>query len=262
MQRLNQPKYIIIFSVIVCLVCSIFVSATNVSLRDRQEVNEVLDMQKNVLQAAGVMQPGQAMTADEIAAAFENVKAVVIDVKTGKPLPDVDPATYDQAKAAKDPDLSFAVDKNPSLISRVPNQAKVYEVRDAGGKVEMVVLPIEGYGLWGTLYGFLAIDGDINTIKGITYYKHKETPGLGGEVDNPNWKALWPGRRLYDGSGEIAIEVIKGLAGPVDQAPHKVDGLSGATITARGVTNMLHFWLGENGFGPYLENLRTNGGQA
>jgi Na+-transporting NADH:ubiquinone oxidoreductase subunit C len=119
----------------------------------------------------------------------------------------------------------------------------------------MLVLPIQGLGLWSTLYGFLAIDADGNTIRGITYYQHAETPGLGGEVDNPRWKSLWPGRKIYD-DGEPAIQVIKGAAGPPAQDPYRVDGLSGATLTSNGVTFMLEFWLGPNGFGPYLDRLR------
>ncbi len=259
MQRLNQPKYIILFSMAVCAVCSIFVSISAVGLASRQEVNAILDMQKNVLQAAGVMAPGQKMSAEEIAAAFENVRATVIDTRSGEKV-DVDPETYDQQKTKKDPERSRKVPRNPSLITRVPHYAKVYEVRGASGELEMVVLPIEGYGLWGTLYGFLALDGDLKTIRGITYYKHKETPGLGGEVDNKRWKALWTGRKAFDEAGAVKIRVIKGLAGPAKEAPYKVDGLAGATITSRGVTNMLRFWLGEEGFGPYLEKLR--GGEA
>lgn len=260
MQRLNQPKYIILFSVAVCAVCSIFVSLSAVGLSSRQDANELLDMQKNVLEAAGVKAPDQKMSAKEIAAAFENVRPVIIDTKTGERADDIDPETFDQQKAAKEPKESHAVPPNPSLIQRVPDHAKVYEVRDEKGELEMVVLPIEGYGLWGTLYGFLALDGDLETIRGITYYKHKETPGLGGEVDNKRWKALWNGRKAFGPTGEVKIHVIKGLAGPPDEAPYSVDGLAGATLTSRGVTNMLHFWLGEQGFGPYLEKLR--GGEA
>ena len=102
------------------------------------------------------------------------------------------------------------------------------------------------------------LDADTKTIRGLTYYQHTETPGLGGEVDNPRWKALWPGRVAFDENWKPDIKVIKGRVGPPSEAPHQVDGLSGATITSRGVTNMLDFWLGENGFGKYLENFRES----
>ena len=120
----------------------------------------------------------------------------------------------------------------------------------------MVILPIEGKGLWSTLYGYLAVGRDGNTIRGITFYQHGETPGLGGEVDNPKWKALWPGRKAYDAEGHAAIGVIKGQAPGAAEAPHKVDGLSGATITSNGVTKLVRFWLGDGGFGKFLAGFR------
>ena len=136
----------------------------------------------------------------------------------------------------------------------MPDDGLVYEVvKD--DEVEAIILPIEGMGLWSTLYGYIALDADVNTIEGITFYEHGETPGLGGEVDNPRWKALWPGRKAFDERGNVKIQVKKGPAGPPSEDPYQVDGLSGATLTSRGVTNMLHFWLGEEGFGPYLDRL-------
>jgi Na+-transporting NADH:ubiquinone oxidoreductase subunit C len=133
--------------------------------------------------------------------------------------------------------------------------ALIFVLRD-GDRTEGLVLPVEGYGLWSTLYGYLALEADANTIRGITFYEHGETAGLGGEVDNPRWKALWPGRRAFDENGELRIRVKKGAAGPPDRDPYQVDGLSGATLTTNGVTHLIHFWLGENGFGRYLDEYR------
>ena len=107
---------------------------------------------------------------------------------------------------------------------------------------------------------YLALEPDARTIRGITFYEHGETPGLGGEVDNPRWKALWPGRLAFDDRGNPKISVKKGLAGPVDEDPYQVDGLSGATITSRGVTNLVRFWLGDDGFGPCLDKYRAEAG--
>jgi Na+-transporting NADH:ubiquinone oxidoreductase subunit C len=129
-----------------------------------------------------------------------------------------------------------------------------------GGAVEMLILPIEGKGLWSTLYGFIALAPDATTIEGITFYEHGETPGLGGEIDNPSWKALWPGRRAFNDRGETAIEVIKGQAGPPAEDPYRVDGLSGATLTGRGVSHLVRFWLSEDGFGPFLDQVRESRG--
>ena len=148
---------------------------------------------------------------------------------------------------------------NPAKVLRVPNHAVVYQVTK-GGEIDQLILPVEGKGLWSTLYGFLSLKADLESIQGLTFYDHGETPGLGGEVDNKNWKALWKGRKAFDERGRIAIKVKKGQAGPPDADPYQVDGLSGATITSRGVTHLLAFWLGDDGFGPYLDQYRAERG--
>ena len=245
--------YTLGFAAAICLVCSILVTSATVSLQSRQEVNLVLDRQRNVLQAAGLLKAGESIEPAEVARRFESFEAVVVDLQTGRELPDVDPQTVDQRKMAKDPAESHSVPTNRAQIHRVANEAVVYKLKGKDGSLEKLILPIEGKGLWGTLYGFMALAGDLETVAGITFYEHKETPGLGGEVDNPSWKALWPGRKVYGPQGEVKLAVIKGKAGPPSEDPFKVDGLSGATITSRSVTFLLDFWLGENGFGDYLK---------
>lgn len=251
----HSALYTILFSGAVCVVCAVLISSAAVSLKDLQVRNAVLDKQRNVLLAAGLAEAGEKLSRDELQRRFDDaIRPVVIDLQTGEPT-DIDPATFDQAKAATNPATSRAAPANRSAIKRLPHSALVYEVQ-RDGQHAMTVLPIQGYGLWSTLYGFLAVDTDGETIRGIAYYQHAETPGLGGEVDNPKWKALWPGRKIYGGADAPAIRVVKGSAGPVDQAPHEVDGLSGATITSNGVTFMLRFWLGEAGFRNYLQTLQ------
>lgn len=252
----HNATYTILFAGAVCIVCAILVSSAAVSLADLQAQNAKLDMQKNVLLAAGLAKADEKLSPEQIGQRFAAVKAVVVDLETGEEVSDVDPATYDQQKAKNDPAMSREAPPNEAVIKRLPKYAVVYHVVDDAGNIEMVVLPVEGYGLWSTLLGFLALDADTTTIRGITYYSHGETPGLGGEVDNPAWKAHWPGRKAFDANWRPSIEVIKGQAGPAEQDPHHVDGLTGATLTSRGVTHMMDFWLGENGFGPYLEKFR------
>src|SRR5690606_32756940 len=126
---------------------------------------------------------------------------------------------------AEDPEFGVPAPPNQANVQRMPKYALAYRVLDEGGSTEMVVLPVKGYGLWSTLYGYLAVDDDGNTIRGLTLYQHGETPGLGGEVDNPRWKALWPGRKIYADAGEVELEVIKGQAGPASSDPYRVDGL-------------------------------------
>ena len=253
----HSVVYNLWFAAAVCIVCAVVVSSSAVSLKDRQDVNAALDKARNVLVAAGLAEDDEKLSREEVEERFAPIQRIAINLETGEDSPDIDPATFDYRKAALDPRTSRPAPDNLSRVQRVADDAVVYLLQDDDGDIETLILPIEGYGLWRTLYGFLALDGsDLSTIRGITYYEHKETPGLGGEVDNPIWKARWNGRQAFDDELKTQITVIKGPAGPPGEDPYRVDGLSGATITSRGVTNMIHFWLGENGFGPYLDRLR------
>lgn len=238
---------------LLCIVCSIVVSGAAVSLRPLQQVNKDIDRKRNILLAAGLYQEGASV--DE---QFSAIKTKVVDLDTGKYV-DVDPSTFDQRKAAKDPARSKDLgDADIAKISRRENQALVYIV-EADGVVDKVILPVHGYGLWSTLYGFMALESDLNTVAGLGFYDHAETPGLGGEVDNPRWKAIWPGKKVYNAQGDVALSLLKGAVDTSrPEAQYQVDGLSGATLTARGVSNLVAFWLGENGFKPFLENFKRD----
>ena len=258
--NLNSTGYIVGFATALCGVCAIFVASAAVGLKDKQDANKVVDKQSKVLTVAGLMTDDEVLTAEEIQARYtKNIKARVVDLKTGEYVDDIDASTYDQRKATKDPARSEVAPANPAQVTRVPHKGLVYHVVE-GGQIKTIIVPIVGKGLWSTMYGFLAIEKDANTIAGITFYEHGETPGLGGEVENPRWQALWPGRKILDSKGAVAIQVIKGNAGSPADDPHKVDGLSGATITSRGVSATLAFWLGEPGYGRYLERFRGSGG--
>ena len=255
MANRQATGYTLLFATAICIVCGILVSSFAVSLEDLQDENIALDKQKRVLEAVGLLQPGEPIDEAQVAERFEPIEPVLIELASGEAV-DGDTATFDQQRRARDPATSTEAPDNLAKVKRIPDRALLYEVRGNAGELEMVVLPIEGLGLWGTLYGFLALDADTTTVRGITYYQHKETPGLGGEVDNPTWKDKWPGRKAFDDEGEVRLAVMKGQARSVAEDPHRVDGLAGATITSNGVTNMLDFWLGENGFEPYLNRIR------
>ena len=257
----HSTGYIFGFAAGVCLICSVVVSGSAVALKDRQDANKLLDKQSKVLVVAGLMREGESLGAAEITKRFdENIVAKVVTLGDGTYAQGIDASTFDQRKATSDLKTSIeAPENNGPKLRRLPNEALVYQVmRD--GKVSRLILPVEGKGLWSTLYGFVAVETDTTSISGLTFYEHGETPGLGGEVDNPSWKGLWKGRKAYriDGDDYVpAIEVIKGRAGPASDDPYRVDGLSGATLTARGVTELMRFWFGEHGFGPYLSNYRA-----
>ncbi len=253
----RSTGYIIGFAAAVCLVCSVLVTSSAVTLKDRQEENKRLDRQKKILALAGLMQNDEALTPQEIDRRFQtSIEAHIVNLETGEYDTSVDPAAFDQRKAAEDPATSRVAPENRSGIRRLPNDVLIYHVvKD--GKTQSLILPVEGKGLWSTLYGYLALAPDTTTVKGIVFYEHGETPGLGGEIENPNWTALWVGRKAYDETWEPDLSVIKGKAGPPESDPHHIDGLSGATLTSRGVSKLIRFWLGRNGFEPYLQKFRA-----
>ncbi len=260
MPKLESTRYTVLFATAVSVVCALLVAAAAVGLRDRQEANALIYKQKNVLLAAALLKPGEAASREQVLAIFDKrIRVRGVELKTGRLVPEgeFDAAGFDQRKARNDPAQSRAAPPNDAQVARLPLRGLVYEVLGADGKPEQLVLPIEGMGMWGTVYGFLSMDRDGNTVRGLTFYEQKETPGLGGEIANPQWQALWVGRKAFDVNGSPQLAVIKGPAGPPAQDPHHVDGLSGATITSNGITRVVRFWLSDDGYGPFLKTLRN-----
>ncbi|MEO0632959.1 MAG: Na(+)-translocating NADH-quinone reductase subunit C [Pseudomonadota bacterium] len=245
----SVPKTIFV-AVAVCLVASMVVSAAAVALRPLQSVNALKDKQINILQVAGIYEPGV-----DVLDAFSAFEPRVLDLNTGTFTDQFDPANFDDRAAADDPATSVALEDDPAGIGRQSMYVTVYLLRDDAGDVDKVILPIHGYGLWSTLYGFIALEENGNDIFGLQFYEHAETPGLGAEVDNPRWKAQWSGKRLEDDSGELQITVAK-TAPPAGDEFH-IDALAGATLTSVGVDNLVKFWMGERGYGPFLDNLKA-----
>jgi Na+-transporting NADH:ubiquinone oxidoreductase subunit C len=242
---------------VLCLVCSIIVAGSAVGLKPRQQEQKALDKQRNILSVTGLMQP--EMKPDEVASVFaERITPRLLDLKSGDLL-NKDPASFNQGLALKDPAQSTELDasEDPAGIKRRTNVVEIYLVKDSQQKVEQVVLPIYGHGLWSTMYAFVALNTDGRTVKGITYYDQGETPGLGGEVENPAWRKQFIGKKVLDDNGMPALKVVKGGARQGDE--YAVDGLSGATLTSNGVQHSFDFWMGEQGFGPFLKQMREGG---
>ncbi|MAX65517.1 MAG: Na(+)-translocating NADH-quinone reductase subunit C [Halobacteriovoraceae bacterium] len=250
MSKQNQTVKTLVVAGLLCFVCSVLVSVVVVTLRPQQAENAELDMKKNILMSAGLIEKG-----DDINQAFKSIETVVVDMQTGKRVENADVEDFNQVEASKNPKKSVKIpaSKDVAGLSRRSKLAKVYLKRDETGKINTLILNQWGKGLWSTMYGFIALGPDMNTVKGFGYYSQGETPGLGGEVDNPKWKNLWVGKKIYNEEGEVALEVVKGQG----QGQYEIDGLSGATITANGVSDSIEYWFGEHGYAQLLETVKA-----
>lgn len=257
----RSAAYTVGFAAAVCVVCALVVSLAAVGLQPRQQASALQYKHKNVLLAAGLLAAGEARSVAELQRLFaDRVEARLVDLQQGRLL-EVDAAevaAFDPARARREPASSRQAPPNRAGISRLPQQGLVYLVREQD-KVSRMVLAIDGLGMWGGMQGFIALDADARTVQGIAFYEQKETPGLGGEVANPQWQALWRGRLAYDAEGQPRLALLKGPAGSPADDPHHVDGLSGATITSQSVTRIVQFWLSDDGWGRWLRRVRNEG---
>ncbi|MEQ9410457.1 MAG: Na(+)-translocating NADH-quinone reductase subunit C [Fuerstiella sp.] len=253
-----ETKKTFTVAVTLCLVCSVVVSSLAVGLKGIQQEQKEAFRQQSILSAAGKWEEGG--NPSELFDAY--ITAQGVDLEDFKPEDgDLSGDKFNPDKATQDPNLhrDLSTQEDIAGLKKVEKYSVVYEVRE-DGRLTTLVLPVRGKGLWSTLYGFIALnvsdiaDGpEAVSVAGLTYYKHGETPGLGGEVDNPLWKAKWPGKKVFDSDWDVKVEVAKNAS-----TEYQVDALSGATLTSNGVTNMLNFWLGDNGFGPYLKRLAAS----
>jgi Na+-transporting NADH:ubiquinone oxidoreductase subunit C len=235
----------------VSLVCSVLVSAAAIVLRPLQEANQAEFRQRIVLEVAGLYDPDVPVVEQ-----FGNIETRLVDLESGSYVEDVDPQTFDAEAAANDPGLSVNIPKEEDIakIGRRAVYAPVYVVMD-GGEPQQYILPVRGKGLWSTLYGYLSVEPDGKTVAGLRFYEHAETPGLGDQIEKEPWMSQWPGKKLYDEQGDPQIEVVRGSVQSGPGEIHQVDGLSGATLTANGVTYLVRYWTGSHGFGPYLAKI-------
>jgi Na+-transporting NADH:ubiquinone oxidoreductase subunit C len=252
-----KPFYSVL---ILAFACSFLVSLASVGLRPLQEANQALERKKNILLAAGLYKDGENV--DKL---FSTIEPRIIDLTTGEFIPEnkISLKTFNQLASVNDKERSHALtkDKDPAGLRRLEKYSLVYLIKINGG-LKQIVLPVRGKGLWSTMYGYVALDADLRTIDGISFYEHGETPGLGGEIENPAGLAGWHGKKIYDAQDKVAIKVAKG-AGKAkgEAASYEVDGLSGATLTGNGVERLFHFWFDRQGFKPFLKRLRKEEGK-
>tara|TARA_X000000368_G_scaffold404436_1_gene380462 strand:+ start:513 stop:1295 length:783 start_codon:yes stop_codon:yes gene_type:complete len=244
----------LIVAISLCLVCSALISFSAVELRDLQEANKTLDKQSKILSAAGLLEDDK-----DVSSLFNSIEIKIVDLKTGLFDTSIKTEDFEESSFSRDPNTSIELtsDLDIALLKRRENFQAIY-LHYENESLKAIILPVRGYGLWGTMKGYLALESDLKTIIGLEFFDHKETPGLGGEIDNPKWKAIWKGKEVYSDAGDVVISVIKGSVDKSNKnAKYQVDGLSGATITSNGVTNLLSFWLGEMGYGPLIKQVRS-----
>jgi len=243
----------------VCFSCSLLVSTSAVLLRPYQKANRAAERAGLIRGILGDV-PGLTELTRELGSL--RVETRLVDLASGAFVAAGDAEGFDARAAAQDPERSRAVppEQDPAGLGRVAREAAVQLVLE-GERVVLVILPVHGEGFLSTLYGYLALDGDLNTIRALAFYEHAETPGLGSQIEDRRWLAQWTGKRARDAQGQLRIRVASGPVAPdAPGAAHEVDGLTGATYTADGVTHLVRFWLGEQGFGPFLRRLAGGAG--
>lgn len=260
----------LIFVFIICLVCAALVSIAAVGLKPLQTANKLLDKQTKILEASNLLArvtlenidaDGQAKISESkaiVAAYNKYVVAKMIDLDSGAIIDGTSHADieiFDERAASRDVANSQKLKNDVAGINRRANHAVIYLVNNERGQLETIVLPIVGSGLWDLMYGFVGLETDLSTIRSLIYSDHKETPGLGALITNDKWKSYWPGKKLYNADHKLMINIVKGGAKKGDI--HGVDAISGATLTSNGVKNSLHFWFGEQGYGPFIAKFRN-----
>ena len=251
----------LIVAVLVCLLCSLFVSLSAVILKPQQVANARYNEQVNIVMTAGLITPEQSNNKNLVTKIFNNIESKIVNLSTGK-FSDIDPQTFSLSKTLSDSQTSSLLNAAEDIagIKRLEDFTKIYIVKKHD-QLDALILPIRGYGLWSTLYGYVALERDLNTVRGLIFYKHAETPGLGGEVDNLEWQNSWKGKKIFDAANTVKLNLVKGGVDPSAAAnitQYQVDALAGATLTSRGIDNLLIFWFSDKGFKAFLNNYKQN----
>lgn len=238
---------------LVAFVCAILVSTASVLLDPIQQA-QIEAEQAARMEAMLDALPGMREVMEE--AGVTALETRIVDLQTGAFAPDIDPTTYDFTAAGTDPELSTELSTASDLASirRKPLYAPVH-LLERDGELLLIVLPVYGSGYASTIRAMLALEPDLSTVAALTITEQAETPGLGARIAEPEWQSLWPGKELLNEDGDIVIEVVRGQA----QSVHEVDGISGATRTGDGVMFALQFWMGPDGYGPFLDRLAEEG---
>jgi len=218
----------------------------------------MLDRSRNIMQLTGLLPAGRAIEDDDMLELYKSLDLRIIDIDEASYHGEIDPNTFSERKALADPDRSIAIPSNQdqARLGRRSRFAPVYMVWNED-KLDRVILPVRGSGMWSMLYGYIALEPDLNTISGMTFYEQNETPGLGDQITHAHWLEQWKGRQVYDYEGNPRFRINEGTVEPGSATSEfEVDALTGATVTGNSVTSLMHYWFGPHGYQPFLLALR------
>jgi Na+-transporting NADH:ubiquinone oxidoreductase subunit C len=240
----QSNAYIIVFSIITTIILGGLLSVASVGLGPRQKIQVELDTKKSILGAVMEVQKSD----DVLGIYDQRIESLVVDIEGNQVETDASGAPV----VAED----ISIEKNYKL----PPEERLYPVflyKNDNGDVEAYILPIYGNGLWDAIWGFVALDKDLNTIKGAVFDHRGETPGLGARIAEDAVQSRFVGKEVYGPNGElVSVSMMKGEGNPTESMDaHTVDGLAGATITARGVNNMLQNYLEH--YQSYLQKIAS-----
>jgi Na+-transporting NADH:ubiquinone oxidoreductase subunit C len=254
----DSPQYAILVVMITAVVCSSLVSAAVVMLRPIQLNNQMLDRSRNIMQLTGLLPLEQTVKDDQMLELYKSLDQRLIDIDAAGYNVEIDPNSFNIRRAVNDPELSVAIPTAQDLakLGRRSRFAPVYLVWDED-TLDRLILPVRGNGMWSMLYGYIALEPDLNTISGMTFYEQNETPGLGDAITHPHWLEQWSGRQVYDFDGNPRFKVGEGIVPPGSAtAGYEVDAITGATVTGKAVTSLMHYWFGPHGYQKFLTALR------
>lgn len=239
--RTESPFKTLIFAAVVAIVCALIVSSAVHWLRPIQFARASVDYARVILEAAGQEAGVAALDDDEVVNAFLAFEVRAVDIETGALTAELDPSAYD-----------YRVRGTAELRER-PRFMPLFLWWDED-RLERLVLPFYGPGMWSRIHGFVALESDLNTVSGVVIFDHGETPGIGDRIEDPEWLGQWRGKKLYDGKGRYRFHVDSNPSS--GDARFAVDAITGATITVSGVEKAMADWFGEAGYAPALESLR------
>jgi Na+-transporting NADH:ubiquinone oxidoreductase subunit C len=258
----ESPAKALIVVTATALVCSVLVTLTAVTLQPIQRAYQDLERNRYIVQISGLVDSADELEDRKLISAFQDLDARIVDLDRGSFDADFNPDNFDTRKAAANPEFTEAipVDQDVARLGRRSRLVTVYLVWD-GEDLRRMILPVYGQGMWSSLYGFIALESDLNTIADMTFYEQGETAGIGDRILGPDWLAQWRGRKLYDEQNTLRFRIADGAVRPNSPAAaYEVDALTGATVTTDGVTNLMRYWFGPHGYAIFLENFSTTGG--